>query len=174
MTSNSATRQDRLPAIGRGMPTFTLTDTAGIPRRLWNYKQRHPVLLTVSRDPRDPLCHEWLVRLRAARHRLDEHCTAVLVVAPETPDRLRELHAVLDLPFTVLADPDAGVASRYLTPAPEGEHLAVYLADRYLQCLGRWLVRAEQDLPHIDDILAALALADQDDCACGLPAWPED
>lgn len=174
MTSTNRLSASSLPAVGRGLPTFTLRDTAGEARRLWDYKQRRPVLLTVLRDTDDALGHVWLERLAASRSILDEHRVAVLVVASEPVARMRELQSALDLPFTLLADPEGEVAARYLPAAPDAEALAVYLADRYLQCLSRWLVRDESGLPAVDAIAAALALADQDDCACGLPAWPED
>lgn len=174
MTTSRATPSTALPAVGRGLPTFTLRDTADVERRLWDYKQRRPVLLTVMRDTRAGLGREWLARLLAARRVLDERCAATLVIAPQPAERLRELQAALDLPFTLLADPDGDTTKRYLTSQPDGERLAIYLADRYLQCLGRWLVRSLADLPPLDDIAATLALADQDDCACGLPAWPEE
>lgn len=174
MTTSNITDAARLPSIGRGLPTFTLADTAGVSRRLWDYKQRHPVLLTVLRDTRDPLGRRWLARLAAGRRTLGEYCAAMLVIAPEPIDRLRELQSALDLPFTLLSDPAGEVVSRYLPPASSGERLAVYLADRYLQCLGRWLIYEDGDLPALGELTASLALAEQDDCACGLPAWPEN
>lgn len=174
-TSNAtdATAAMRLPSVGCAMPTFTLDDTAGVSRRLWDYKQRRPVLLTLLRDTRDPLGREWLARLAACRSALDEYRAAVLIAAPEPMARLRDLQAALDLPFILLADPTGDVVSHYLPPVEYGGRLAIYLADRYLQCLGRWLIREEPDLPAIGELAAALKLADQDDCACGLPAWPE-
>lgn len=174
MTTSNATPAMRLPSPGCAMPTFTLDDTAGVPRRLWDYKQRRPVLLTLLRDTRDPLGREWLARLAAGRAALDEYCAAVLVVAPEPMARLRGLQAALDLPFILLADPEGAVVSRYLPLVESSGRLAIYLADRYLQCLGRWLIREEKDLPALGELASALKLADQDDCACGLPAWPED
>lgn len=175
MTTSNTPVERLLPTVGSGLPTFTLRDTESIPRRLWDYKQRQPVLLTVLRATCDPLAREWLARLLAGRRMLDEYAATMLVVAPEPVERLRELQTTLDLPFTLLADPDDAVVDRYLSLASAGgERLAIYLADRYLQCIGRWLVREERDLPPLDDIAAALSLADQDDCACGLPAWPED
>lgn len=174
MTLSDTVRSNDMPAVGRGLPTFTLDDTAGISCRLWDYKQRRPVLLTILRDTRNPLGRRWLARIAAGRRAFDDYCTAVLVVAPEPVERLRELQSALDLPFTLLADPAGVVVGRYLPPESASGRLAVYLADRYLQCLGRWLVREDGDLPALADLAASLALADQDDCACGLPAWPEE
>ena len=174
MTTSNPTDATRLPSVGRGLPTFTLGDTAGVSRRLWDYKQRRPVLLTVLRDTHNPLGRAWLARLAAGRRTLDDYCAAMLVIAPEPIDRLRELQSALDLPFTLLSDPAGEVVSRYLPPESADVWLTVYLADRYLQCLGRWLVHEDGDLPALGELTASLALADQDDCACGLPAWPED
>lgn len=174
MTTSNTTDATRLPSVGRGLPTFTLGDTAGVPHRLWDYKQRRPVLLTVLRDTRDPISRRWLTQLAAERRVFDEHCTATLVVAPEPVERLRELQSALDLPYILLSDATGAVVSRYLPPDSADARLAVYLADRYLQCLGRWLVHEDGDLPVLGELTASLALADQDDCACGLPAWPED
>lgn len=173
MTSSNAMRGVPLPAVGRGLPSFTLTDTAGVSRRLWDYKQRRPVLLTVLRDAEDAVGRGWLRRLTAGRRALDEHCAAVLVIAAEPVARLRALQSGLDLPFTLLADPTGEVTPRYLPASSKDVRVAAYLADRYLQCLGVFLASDERELPPLDDLLATLALADQDDCACGLPAWPE-
>ncbi|HLZ24850.1 MAG TPA: redoxin domain-containing protein [Ktedonobacterales bacterium] len=158
-------------STSRGLPTFTLPDTSGALRRLWDYKQRHPVMVFVPHSPECAGCRAWLRDLRANRAPLDELGAAVLIIVRAPRENARVLQASLDLPFMVLVDADGEVASRYTAR----DAAALYLGDRYLQCIGRWIVAGGQHaLPAPDDLLGTLAFAEQEDCGCGLPAWPEE
>lgn len=160
-----------LPVPGKGLPTFTLPDTAGTLRRLWEYKQRHPVALFVPHAPGCAGCRAWLQKLGASQARLDEMGAAVLVLVRAPLDEARALQAALDLSFTFLVDAGGSVTTQYTRPGTA----TLYLGDRYLQCLDRWTTGENQhELPLPDDVIATLTFAEQEDCGCGLPAWPED
>lgn len=160
----------QLPRTGESLPAFALNDTAGNAVRLRDFKQRKPVLLAFLREPESEATREWLVGLREVRARLDELRVAVLVIAPLPVERLRELQAALDLSFTLLADVEGQVAARYL-PDAAAEQDALYAADRYNHCLARWFAADASGFPPHAKVFTEFAFAEQDDCACGLPAW---
>jgi hypothetical protein len=93
-----------------------------------------------------------------------------LIVPPEPLARARELQAALDLPFTLLADEAGATRDVY---GLEGS-VGLYVADRYLQCLGAWRAPDADGLPALAEPLTLLLAAEQEDCGCGLPAWPEE
>ena len=153
---------------GQQLPAFALPSAAGSTVRLWDYKQRQPLLIALTHGADCPACRAWLAAMARERTRLDEAQAAVLVLAPEPVERLRVLQAELDLPFTLLAR-DEHTAAAYL-PAP-GTGVALYAADRYGECVGAWHAADADALPPLDAPLADLALADQGDCECTIPAW---
>ncbi len=157
-----------LPQPGDQLPGFALHSAAGATVRLWDFKQRRPLLITLMHGADCPACRAWLAVLARERARLDEARAAVLVLAPEPVERLRALQAELDLPFTLLAR-DARATAAYL-PAP-GTGVALYAADRYGECVGAWQAADADALPPLDAPLADFALADQGDCECTIPAW---
>ena len=166
-TSQPPTAQ-ALPQPGQQLPAFALPSAAGATVRLWDFKQRQPVLLALTHGAECPACRAWLAALARERARLDEAQAALLVLAPEPVARLRALQAELDLPFTLLSR-DAHFSAAYL-PAP-GTGVALYAADRYGECVGAWHAAEADALPPLDAPLADLALADQGDCECTIPAW---
>lgn len=159
-----------MPQPGQQLPTFALPSAAGNTVRLWDFKQRQPLLIALTHGADCPACRAWLASLARERSRLDEAQAAVLVLAPEPAERLRALVAELDLPFTLLAR-DARTTSAYL-PA-SGDGVALYAADRYGECLGTWHAADADALPAVDAPLADFALADQGDCECTIPAWDQ-
>lgn len=157
-----------IPRPGEQLPGFALPSAAGTTVRLWDFKQRRPLLIALTHGADCPACRAWLAALARDRARLDEAQTAVLVLLPEPVERLRALQAALDLPFVLLAR-DARTTEAYL-PAP-GTGVALYAADRYGECVGAWRATDADALPPLDAPLADLALADQGDCECAIPAW---
>ena len=71
-----------------------------------------------------------------------------------------------------LVDPTGDVYARWL-PASRGG-VGLVLADRYGQFLRQWQAPDADGFPTLDVVFAEFAFADQEDCACGLPAWPEE
>lgn len=156
------------PRPGQQLPTFALPSAAGATVRLWDFKQRQPLVIALTHGADCPTCRAWMAALARERGRLHEAQAAVLVLMPEAPERLRALQTELDLPFTLLSR-DARTAEAYL-PAP-GTGVALYAADRYGECVGAWRAADADMLPPLDAPLADLALADQGDCECTIPAW---
>lgn len=163
--------ESAVPRPGQQLPAFALPSATGATVRLWGFKQRQPLLIALTHGTECPACRAWLAALARERTRLDEAQAAVLVLAPEPVERFRALQAELDLPFTMLAR-DARTAAAYLS-AP-GEGVALYAADRYGECVGAWHAADADALPAVDAPLADLALADQGDCECTIPAWQDD
>lgn len=162
----------RAVRVGGPLPGFTLPNTSGDSTRLWNFKQRRPVLLAVLSDGERADARRWLRSLAERRADLDELDAAVLLVLPEPIERLRALQAALGLSFTLLSD-ESGAVSRLYSAGGEQEICAVMVAaDRYLQCLGVWRAPSLDDLPSLEEPLTLLLAAEQEDCGCGLPAWP--
>ncbi len=164
-----------LPRAGQPMPTFTLTASDGTTMRLWDFKQRRPVLLAYLHGSACASCRNWLAALAAEWPRFAEQGTAAVLIAPEPVERLRSLQAELRLPFPLLSDPDGTVATAYVLGEPgAGERgVALYAADRYLQCLARWFADDADTLPPLEAPLIAIRDAElEDSCGCALPAWP--
>lgn len=169
MPSPIASQMPKPPRAGEMLPGIALPSATGSTARLWDYKQRQPLLLAFLHGADCAACRAWLAGLAHQRARLDEARAAALIVLPEPVERLRALQAALDLPLTLLSDQARAAAGRYLPAGAEG--VALYAADRYGQCLGAWHTPDAGALPALDAPLADFTLAEHDDCACTLPAW---
>lgn len=168
-TPAAASQVPELPRAGSALPGFALPSAAGRTVRLWDYKQRQPLLLAFLHGADCPACRAWLAGLARDRDRLEEARAATLIALPEPAERLRALQIALDLPFTLLDDQARAAAARYLPAGAVG--VALYAADRYGQCLDAWHGSDAGTFPALGAPLADFALAEHDDCACTLPAW---
>lgn len=181
--------QQELPEEGYALPSFSLEDASGRTIRLWDYKQRRPVLLAFVHAGECPCCRAWLATLVERRVLLDELRVVTLVVVPEPVERLGALQAELSAVATVLSDAERAVAARYIptslaaalvdgTAHPDrateavGQLVGLYATDRYLHCLGRWFGHDADTLPSLDEPLGEIAFAMQEGCGCSLPIWP--
>lgn len=173
--------QQELPEEGYALPTFSLEDASGSTVRLWDYKQRRPVLLAFIHGGDCTCCRAWLEALVERRALLDELRVVTLVVVPEPVERLDALQAKLRSIAVVLSDVDRAVAARYIPISPIAElatesvarlPVGLYAADRYLHCLGRWFAGDADSLPSLDEPLGEIAFAAEEGCGCSLPAWP--
>ena len=181
--------QQELPEEGYALPTFSLEDAGGSTLRLWDYKQRRPVLLAFVHATDCACCHLWLRSLTENKALLDELRVVTLVVVPEPVGQLDALQAELGSVASVLSDAERTVAARYLptthaADSAEGslgpnvatsgvrQPVGLYAADRYLHCLGRWFAEDADTLPPLDEPLGEIAFATQEGCGCSLPAWP--
>jgi hypothetical protein len=153
------------------LPELALPDTSGRLRSLWEFKQRHPLLLLVAPGlERDAATGDWLERLGTAWTELVAHDARLVVVTRAMGPQARRISDAFGAASVILLDRD-GEGTRAFLPG-SGPGVALYLTDRYLLCIGRWLGVA--GFPAPDALLVSLAFAEQDDCACGLPAWPEE
>lgn len=159
------------PVVGRPLPALTLPSTAGAEVRTKGYKQRQPFLLLLTHDLGCAQCAAWVRALADMRSEVDEVGAAVLLVAPGDVEALRREQARLDLPFTVLADADGTKSQAFLAP---DERVALYAVDRYGYVLARWGGDDANVLPAPALPLVRIRDAEQEDCGCGLPAWPEE
>lgn len=169
-----------LPEEGYALPAFTLEGAGGRSIRLWDYKQRRPVLLAFLHAGDCVCCRSWLHALAERQPLLDELRVVTLVVVPEPVERLDAAQTELGSSMLLLSDADGAVAARYVpdasaAAATEGRGrgpMALYAADRYLHCLGRWFASDGETLPELDEPLDEIAFAAQEGCGCSLPAWP--
>lgn len=167
-----------LPDEGYRLPTFTLPGAAGAPVRLWDYKQRRPVLLAflhaITGAQACATCQAWLRAAYAERAQFVELNAVVLVVTPEPSEHLAALQTELGAPYVLLSDTEGAVAAQYVPPTSAGVRagVALYATDRYLHCLTRWYAADAAEFPALDTPLAELTYAQQEGCGCALPAWP--
>jgi peroxiredoxin len=184
--------QQELPEEGYALPTFSLGGADGRTIRLWDYKQRRPVLLAFVHATDCACCRVWLRSLLERQAQLDELRVVTLVVVPEPVERLDALQAELGSVASVLSDAERAVTARYIPTAPTApvagsvarstrtttateslrQLVGLYAADRYLHCLGRWFAEDADTLPSLDEPLGEIAFAVQEGCGCSLPAWP--
>jgi peroxiredoxin len=164
------------PREREALPLFTLPNTRGRNVRLWDFKQRRPVVLLFIHGADCPACRQALVALAGRTEELRQLHAAVLAIAPEPLDRLARLREALALPFNLLADTDCAVTARYLPPGLGADGRAatgLFVADRYGEC-GLAATAAEAtELPDADAILAEIVQADESRGACSVPAWPD-
>ncbi|HEX8035628.1 MAG TPA: redoxin domain-containing protein [Ktedonobacterales bacterium] len=181
--------QQGVPEEGYALPTFSLEDAGGRTIRLWDYKQRRPVLLAFVHATDCACCRVWLRSLLDRQAQLHELRVVTLVVVPEPAERLDALQAELGSVASMLSDAERAVTARYIPTAPTAGSVAqftrpktataslrqpvgLYAADRYLHCLGRWFAEDADTLPPLDEPLSEIAFATQEGCGCSLPAWP--
>lgn len=163
-----------LPSVGRPLPALVLTSTAGDEVRTKGYKQRQPFLLLVLPALDRPDCERWLAELARVRVEVDEVSAAILVVAPGTVEAARTWQAAHDFPYTLLADPNRSASQRFLsTREGASAGVALYAVDRYNYVLATWVGANAEALPTPAAALVPIRDAEQEDCGCGLPAWPE-
>lgn len=152
-------------------PDFSLCDVAqpvdADPVRLRALRQRRPALLALLPAADGVRNAAWLRAVAARRDDLAYYDAAALVVAPLA--EARRLLGEMDAPFPVLADEDGATLAAYLGAGAALPALAVI--DRYNQLAALLPAAGQNDPPDLDAALRELAFADQQDCACGLPAW---
>jgi peroxiredoxin len=144
--------------------------------RLWDFKQRRPVVVIVIHAAECAACRRALEELAACQAELGESHAAVLVIAPDGVERLGALRAELELPFTLLSDPHHEDIARLApgTQQPDGTGpVALYVADCYGECGLASLASEAHALATPDEVLAELALGEQRACSCLVPAWAD-
>ena len=166
----------RAPRVGELLPLFTLPNTCGRDVRLWDFKQRRPVVVMVIHGAGCAACRRSLVELAARQAELSETHAAVLVIAPESVERLGTLRTELALPFTLLSDPRREVIARLAPGTRQSDGagpVALYVADSYGECGLASLASEAHALATPDEVLAELAIGGQGACSCLVPAWAD-
>ena len=176
MTTNSDTVATLRP--NHPIPGFALPDANGATMRLAAFKQRRPVLLALLHSANCPHCRAWLAGLDAAREELNYRCVHPLFIFPDDRPTLQALQQEMNLPGALLSDPSDETRARYLgARAEQDQHerqsVLLIAVGRYNELLDVWVAHEPSEWPPLSEPLAAFAFAEQEDCACGLPIWPE-
>lgn len=160
------------------VPGFALPDADGAIVRITAFKQRRPVLIALLHSATCPQCRAWLAELNAEREELAYRCVQPLLIFPDDPATLRALQDEVDLPGRLLSDPAGETRAHYLSVVDEpGQHerqpVLLVAVGRYNELLETWAAGEPSEWPPLTEPLAAFAFAEQEDCACGLPIWPD-
>lgn len=154
-------------------PDFTLADVArpaDAPLvRLRAWRQRRPVLLALLPTPGAAQNARWLEALARRGDDLAIYGAETLAVVPGT--EARRLLSALDVAYPLLADEDGAALRAYLGAGATLPALAVI--DRYSSLVALLTATSPEAAPDLDATLRELSYADQQDCACTLPAWEE-
>jgi peroxiredoxin Q/BCP len=97
---------------GQAAPPFTLSDQDGRPVSLSDYRGRNVIVYFYPKDD-TPGCTKEAQGFRDLWQELQRRDVVVLGVSPDGPDSHTRFRAKHRLPFTLLADPDKEVMSRY-------------------------------------------------------------
>ena len=100
-----------LPNVGAGPDTLSLSALA---------RDHSFVVLLLQRDHYCTNCRDQVQRVADRYGEFRARDAAVVSVVPEPPERVREWHERYDLPYPLLADPDAAVGERYDQPVRFG------------------------------------------------------
>jgi len=167
--------EPQVPRCGALAPAFALPDVArpedAAPVRLRTWRQRRPVLLALLPTAAGDARLAWLRALDARRADLDEAQVVTLAVVEGEREAIHALALQVDTAFPLLADTTGAALAAYLGTGATQPALA--LVDRYSQLLAL-LPPTDAGQPDLDAALCEFAFADQADCACGLPVWPEE
>jgi peroxiredoxin Q/BCP len=101
------------PVIGEPAPVFTLHNQDAGKVSLADFKGRNNVILYFYPKAMTPGCTVQACGLRDSADELAAHDTVVLGVSPDPVNRLQKFIDKESLNFTLLSDPDHGVADQY-------------------------------------------------------------
>ncbi|HEX8997470.1 MAG TPA: redoxin domain-containing protein [Ktedonobacterales bacterium] len=163
------------PRCGVLAPAFALPDVArpadAEPLRLRAWRQRRPVLLAPLPAAAGEQRVAWLRALAERGVALDEAQVVTLAVAGGDRAAARALWSRAGALFPLLSDAEGATLAAYLGSGATRPALAVI--DRYSVLLALLPAPDATSGPDLDAALREFAFAEQEDCACGLPAWPE-
>lgn len=164
--------------LNHPVPGFALPDAEGNIVRLVSFKQRRPVLLALLHSGSCPHCRAWLANLAVARDDLGYFGVQPLLILSDDVPSLHGLQKEVGAPGTLLSDPAGATRARYLRTedAPSQQRLQSVLliaVGRYNELLAVWDADEPSGWPPLAEPLATFAFAEQEDCACGLPVWPD-
>ncbi|HEX9037255.1 MAG TPA: redoxin domain-containing protein [Ktedonobacterales bacterium] len=152
-------------------PDFALSDIAqpedAPPVRLRSIRQRSPAVLLLLPSLGAAQNERWLRAVRDRAVDLEYYQAKIFAVAG--PEDARRLLGAVDVTFPVLADENGNALRAYL--GPEATLPALAVIDRYSQLVTVLRAKSPEDTPDLDAVTRELQFADQQDCACTLPAW---
>jgi len=132
------------------------------------FRQRQQVLVAMLHAGQCPKCASWVEELLRTGADLGSARIACILVRPEPVSNATASESAL---FEVV-DSTGDIRARWLPDSVTGAGLV--LVDRYGRVLRVWREPDADMFPTMAVVLADFAFADQEDCACGLPAWPEE
>lgn len=161
---------------GQRVPGFALPNAAGDIVRLRAFRQRRPVLLAFLHSATCQDCRQWLSELATIRDELSYRNVHPLLIFPDDSTTLGAFQTELALPGDLLSDPYHATLSRFIRTDSQMTHMLHFpvllvAVDRYSTSLGAWLADQPSQWPPRAEVMATFAFAEQEDCACGLPAW---
>jgi peroxiredoxin len=174
MTTNST--ETAAPRCGTLAPAFALPDVTrpadAAPVRLRAWRQRQPVLLALLPEAAGMQRIAWLRALAVRSADLDDACAVTLAVAGGACESAGSLWRQVDVTFPILADADGATLAVYL--GADATRPALALVNRYNVLLALLPASDANAAPDLDAALREFAFAEQEDCACGTPIWPDD
>ncbi len=162
------------PRCGALAPAFALPDVAqpadAEPVRLRAWRQRRPVLLALLPVAAGEQRLTWLRALAARRADLDEARAVTLAIVGGGAEAVRALWRQADVAFPLLADATGATLAAYVDADTARPSLA--LVNRYNTLISLLPAATPNAAPDLDAALRDFAYAEQEDCACTIPAWP--
>lgn len=144
--------------VGEVIPAFSLPGADGMPHSPWDYKQREHLILilltSATTSEARGVLREFKQRYRSLR---EEEC-AVLALTTDPVVTHLQTQEELHLPFSLLADPQGQVITRYTfwDNAARTALPSIVLANRYGAFYAQWFAQQEAELPSIDVLLEDL------------------
>ena len=144
----------------RMAPVFELQSGTGKKIRLWDYKQRKPLVIYVLNRP-EP---SFLQQLQSELPAYEAARAQLLVIAALEPEQTGQQTANLNLTYPLLADPNQTVYNRYIQviyPQYQPEQVrqkpsALFVADRYGSIWCYASATSPEKLPEQAEVLDAL------------------
>ena len=159
-------------------PAFALPDVArpaDAPLvRLRAWRQRRPVLLALLPAAAGAQRIAWLRALAAQRVELEEARAVTLAIAEGERAAVADLWRQADNPFPVLADADGATLAAFLGAGWAAQPPTLALVNRYNVLIATLPAASRDAAPDLDAALREFAYAEQEDCACTIPAWPPE
>ena len=159
-------------------PAFALPDVArpadAPPVRLRAWRQRRPVLLALLPAAAGDQRLAWLRALAARRTDLDYALAVTLAVAEGERAAVVDLWRRADSPFPLLADADGVTLAAFLGADWASQPPTLALVNRYNVLIATLPAASPDAAPDLDAALREFAYAEQEDCACTIPAWPAE
>ena len=134
------------------IPVFELMSADGTTVNIWDYKGRKHMVLIFLPDE-CPICTEFLGSIANAYHQYEEDDAVVLPIVVGSRKQAVKLRDELNPPYPILFDEHGMVAERYTDRLP-----AVFVADKFGELYGEWIVGRGATLPSQKEILDVLDL----------------